>query len=122
MLTQQDLCHIALPDHPSETGFVFICPGRFEETAGYPCAGQTGRMLEAALPLLSQALPSTFPTGRRESYLITNAWPKAEYPAKTGRSVPTEAEIMSGENIERLFQEVGALRFVVACGDLAHVA
>ncbi|WP_454902887.1 hypothetical protein [Variovorax gossypii] len=64
----------------------------------------------------------TFPDKTRNNYLITNAWSRVEYRAKTGRSVPTEEEVTSAENIARLFQEVRSLQFVIACGVLAHVA
>lgn len=115
-------CHIALPTVPSDVGFVFICPGRYEEKYGKPCAGQTGVMLEAALPLLFARMPRVFLSTERQRYLITNAWPQVEYKAKTNRSVPLKSEISLIENVEGLYHEVKSLRYVVACGNLAHVA
>lgn len=115
-------CHIALPELPSEVGFVFICPGRYEEKAGKPCAGQTGVMLESALPLLHKGIPRVFTSSERLKYLITNAWPQVEYKANTGRSVPTESEVLLLENVEGLYHEIQSLRYVVARGNLAHAA
>lgn len=115
-------CHIAFPDVPSGIGFLYICPGRYEERAGYPCAGQTGLMLEAALPLLVAKMPNIFTSAERKRYLITNAWPKVEFKRKTGRSVPLKSDVASRANVEGLYQEIKALRYVVACGNLAHFA
>lgn len=115
-------CHIAQPEFPSEVGFVFICPGRYEEKAGKPCAGQTGVMLESALPHLCERMPGVFSSPERLNYLITNAWPQVEYKAKTGRSVPTESEVLLLDNVEGLYHEIESLRYVVACGNLAHAA
>lgn len=115
-------CHIALPPVPSEVGFVFICPGWYEEKYGMPCAGQTGVMLDAALPLLFARMPTIFQSVERHRYLITNAWPQVEYKARTGRSVPRKSEISSRENVEGLYHEVKSVRYLVACGGLAHIA
>ena len=115
-------CHIAIPEVPTGVGFVYICPGRYEERVGYPCAGQTGAMLEALLPLLVETMPTIFTSAERTRYLITNAWPRVEFRRKTGRSVPLKSELVSRVNLERLYQEIKALRYVVACGNLAHFA
>lgn len=115
-------CHIAYPSVASEVGFVYICPGRYEEKAGYPCAGQTGTMLEALLPLLVAKAPVVFGSTERTHYLITNAWPIVEFKRKTGRSVPLKSDVLSHQNVERLYQEIRSLRYVVACGNLAQRA
>ncbi len=114
-------CHLELPKFPSGVGFVFICPGRYEEKQGRPCAGQTGVMLEAALPLLFAKRPQIFPSPERDHYLITNAWPTVEYKGKTMRSVPLKSYIMLEQNIERLYHELKGLQYIVACGKLAHL-
>lgn len=115
-------CHIALPQIESEVGFVFICPGRYEEKKGAPCSGQTGAMLEKALPLLFEKMPTVFSSTNRHDYLITNAWPHVEYKKKTGRSVPRKSEILLLENLEGLYLEIKSLKYIVACGKLAHAA
>ena len=45
-----------------------------------------------------------------------------EYPALTGRSVPTEGEVLMPANLERLAREIAALERVVACGAQAQAA
>jgi hypothetical protein len=55
-------------------------------------------------------------------YVITNSWENVEYPALTGRSVPTEAEVLTAGNLDRLRDEIAALDVVVACGAQAHAA
>ncbi len=104
------------------TGFVFICPGRFEAQRGYPCAAGTGANLARALIELHRRDPVRFPSPHRADYVVTNAWPRVEYPALTGRSVPTVEEVLAPDNLARLAGELAGLRWVVACGAQAHAA
>lgn len=106
----------------ASTGFVFICPGRFEAQRGYPCAAGTGANLARVLAELHRRDPARFPSPHRMHYVVTNAWPQIEYPALTGRSVPTVAEVLQPHNLARLAAELASLRWVVACGVQAHVA
>jgi hypothetical protein len=118
------MCYLNVPDNPGTTGFVYICPGQREDQYGRPCAGQTGTMLDRALPYLQGLRPRIFPYLSRYEYLITNAWPEVEYPGqdKRERSVPKAVEVASMINIEGLYGEIAHLKHVVACGDLAHLA
>jgi hypothetical protein len=119
-------CYIRRPLLPSTTGFVFICPGRLEENAGYPCAGQTGQGLNAGLAQLTRLRGDLFPSRDRFDYLITNAWIHPEYRTRPGqprpRSLPELMEVVTRQNIERLHSEILELNHVVACGELAHLA
>ena len=110
------------PSPGARTGFVFICPGRFEASRGYPCAAGTGANLARALLVLHERLPSHFPSSAREKYVITNSWDRVEYPALTQRSVPTLDEVLADANLQRLAAEIGALETVVACGTHAQAA
>lgn len=116
----------ATPHHQpcpgASTGFVFICPGRFEAQRGYPCAAGTGANLARVLVELHRRDPRRFSSARRADYVVTNAWPQVEYPALTGRSVPTPAEVLQPHNLDRLAAELAGLRWVVACGTQAHEA
>jgi hypothetical protein len=122
MTEQETLCHIHWPKNAGQVGFVFICPGRFEEREGRPCAGQTGRVLDDGLSHLVQMRDDLFTSQNRYDYLITNAWPQVEYKESTNRSVPKCSEVTSKQNIQRLFSEINGLSHVVACGELAHLA
>lgn len=102
--------------------FVFICPGRFEAARGYPCAAGTGANLARVLVELHARAPLLFPSPQRDAYLVTNAWSTVEYPALTGRSVPTEAEVLDPANLDRLADELDGVERVVACGAQAHAA
>ena len=106
----------------ARTGFVFICPGRFEAARGYPCAAGTGANLVRALAVLHERLPTLFASPDRNKYVITNSWDRVEYPALTGRSVPTIDEVMGEANLARLAGEIASLEAVVACGAHAHAA
>jgi hypothetical protein len=106
----------------ARTGFVFICPGRHEANRGYPCAAGTGANLNRALAVLHARRPDCFPSPDRFMYVVTNSWPIVEYPALTGRSVPTEAEVLAPSNLARLASEIGTLDLVVACGAQAQAA
>jgi len=101
--------------------FVLSCPGKFEERAGHPAAGTTGRNLEELLVLLSSRLGQT--TLARDSVTITNAWPEIEYLARTGRSQATDLEIRDATNINRLASELSHVSdLIVFCGDKARIA
>ena len=102
--------------------FVFICPGRFEAARGYPCAAGTGANLARALAELHRRAPAWFVAPSREAYVVTNAWAQVEYPALTGRSVPTEGEVLQPANLARLAGEIAGVDRVVACGAQAHAA
>ena len=110
------------PCDGARTGFVFICPGRHEANRGYPCAAGTGANLNRVLVELQQMLPAVFPSGSRSMYVVTNSWPVVEYPALTGRSVPTEAEVLEPANLDRLAAELAGLDTLVACGAQAQAA
>ena len=110
------------PSPGAQTGFVFICPGRFEAARGYPCAAGTGANLARALLVLSRRAPSRFASPDRRDYVITNAWDRVEYPALSQRSVPTEAEVLAAGNLARLAGEIDTLRTIVACGAQAQAA
>lgn len=100
---------------------VFSCPGRYEESAGYPAAGATGKNLDALLKLLSIALNRS--DLNRADITITNAWPQVEYRAKTGRSEATGKEVMAPENLVRLQGELAEISdLVIFCGKRAKAA
>jgi hypothetical protein len=106
----------------ARVGFVFICPGRFEAQRGYPCAAGTGANLVRVLAELHARRPDLFPSASRSSYVITNSWPTVEYLALTQRSVPSEAEVLTPANLQRLGAEIAGLERIVACGAQAQAA
>ena len=110
------------PSPGASLAFVFICPGRFEASRGHPCAAGTGANLARALVVLNRLAPAVFASPHRADYVVTNAWPVVEYPASTGRSVPTEAEVVQPGNLARLAAEIAGIERVVACGAQAHAA
>jgi len=110
------------PSPGATLAFVFICPGRHEANRGYPCAAGTGANLARALVVLHRLAPQIFSSPHRADYVVTNAWPVVEYPALTGRSVPTEGEVLQPANLARLAAELAAVDRVVACGAQAQAA
>jgi hypothetical protein len=110
------------PSPGALAGFVFICPGRFEQARGYPCAAGTGANLARALVALNRRAPALFPSADRRDYVVTNAWSQVEYMALSDRSVPSEAEVLEEANLQRLAGEIDGLRTIVACGAQAHAA
>ncbi|MEO8278932.1 MAG: hypothetical protein ABI564_04525 [Ideonella sp.] len=110
------------PSPGARLAFVFICPGRFEASRGYPCAAGTGANLARVLIELNRRAPALFPSPQRAAYVITNAWAQVEYPALTGRSVPSESEVLEPSNLMRLESEIAAVERVIACGAQAHAA
>lgn len=104
------------------TAFVFSCPGQKEELLSHPCAGATGRNLDAALPKLHALAPQLFASSHRAAYVLTNSWSQIEYPAKTGRSEATATEIFSPDNLHRLERELAGITTILICGQKAKHA
>jgi hypothetical protein len=104
------------------TAFVFSCPGQKEELLGHPCAGATGRNLDAALPKLHAQAPQFFASSSRSAYVLTNSWSQVEYPTKTGRSEATATEILSPDNLNRLERELDGITIILICGQKAKHA
>ena len=104
------------------TAFVFSCPGQKEALLGHPCAGATGRNLDAALPKLHALAPKYFASSSRAAYVLTNSWSQIEYPAKTGRSEATATEILSPDNLNRLERELSNITTILICGQKAKQA
>lgn len=102
--------------------FVFSCPGREEEKAGYPAAKMTGINLAKLFIVLNEMKIKDYHFAR-ESVTITNAWSNVEYDAKTCRSEATNEEVLSPDNLNRLFEELAAVtELIVCCGQKARLA
>jgi len=101
--------------------FVFSCPGKNEEEAGYPAAKATGTNLNSLLLKLSTKLNRNDLS--RTEITIANAWGKVEYEESTGRSEATDSEIIGKDNILRLNEELKNISdFIICCGDKAELA
>ena len=73
------------------------------------------------LGMLSTALGRADLT--RINVTITNASRTVEYEEKTGRSQPTEAEVIAPDNLHRLERELRNVKeFVIFCGEMARAA
>lgn len=102
--------------------FVFSCPGREEEKAGYPAAKMTGINLGKLFTVLNEMRIRDY-YFERSNVTITNAWANVEYDAKTSRSEATNEEVLSPDNIDRLDKELEAITdLVVCCGQKARLA
>ncbi|MDD5125819.1 hypothetical protein [Methylovulum sp.] len=97
---------------------VLSCPGRYEEKARRPAAKTTGKNLDMLLIMLGSLLKRKDLI--RKNITITNAWPKVEYKAKTGRSEASDQEIKGSHNIKRVQRELNDISdFVIFCGEKA---
>lgn len=79
--------------------------------------------MRAALPSLRDRFgPDWFPSLVLDDYMLTNAWPRVEYPQLTGRREATPAEVLAPENIAAArgrTVDAGIVR-IVALGDRAR--
>lgn len=106
----------------NQFAFVFSCPGREEEKAGYPAAKMTGINLAKLFVVLNEMKMKDYHFAR-ERVTITNAWANVEYDAKTCRSEATNEEVLSPENLLRLGGELKAVtELIVGCGQKARLA
>ena len=103
-------------------GIVLSAPGRAEEKAGRPAAGQTGRTLDATLAELNRLAGGTFPFTTRLDCRVVNASPDIHYPAKTGSSEASDADILRPDNLARLARALDGLQTVLALGRKAELA
>lgn len=113
-------CHLHCVN--GKTGFVYTVPGRHEEKAERPVYGATGTNLNYGLAFLHDLCPEIFHSIDRYDYDITNVQEEPEYKAKTGRSLPTKAEVLDPKMLRRLHNEVKHLQYVVVCGKLTEIA
>lgn len=101
-----------------QIALVFSCPGQEEDKLGRPTAGQTGENLDT---FLEQFTGST--SVNRYDYRITNAYDKVFYESKDGRTEATTAEILSDNNLQRLFNEVADIdKVIISFGKKAKMA
>ncbi|WP_312522187.1 hypothetical protein [Anaerospora sp.] len=106
----------------NQVAFVFSCPGREEEKAGYPAAKMTGINLAKLFVVLNEMKMKDYHF-TRERVTITNAWANVEYDAKTCRSEATNEEVLSPDNLNRLLAELAAVtELIVCCGQKARLA
>lgn len=106
----------------NQVAFVFSCPGREEEKAGYPAAKMTGINLAKLFVVLNEMKMKDY-YFTRERVTITNAWANVEYDAKTCRSEATNEEVLSPDNLNRLLEELAAVtELIVCCGQKARLA
>ncbi|WP_312561328.1 hypothetical protein [Anaerospora sp.] len=106
----------------NQVAFVFSCPGREEEKAGYPAAKMTGINLAKLFVVLNEMKMKDYHF-TRERVTITNAWTNVEYDAKTCRSEATNEEVLSPDNLNRLLAELAAVtELIVCCGQKARLA
>lgn len=97
---------------------VFSCPGQEEEKLGKPTAGQTGENLDIFLKELFNK-----DAVNRYDYRITNAYDKVFYESKDGRTEATTEEVMSQQNLKRLYEEVADIEeLIIAFGNKAKMA
>lgn len=100
--------------------FIFSCPGKEEEKAKKPVAGQSGKNLDLLLTMLNQKHPELFLYTDRYNYRITNAWATVEHEAKTGRSEAKPSEIRNPLNIKRMREEIHDMTSVIFFGKRAQ--
>lgn len=104
--------------------FVFSCPGSLEEKNKQLVQGQTGTNLTELIRILREdkVHQKLFDSENRFDYRITNASNAIHYKAKDGISEPTNAEIMSEENINRLIDDLKGYKIIITFGEKANAA
>jgi len=108
-------------DDPSiKTVILLSAPGKFEEKAGRPAAGETGKTLQSIIKKLHAKDPQSFPSSRLDDYTIANADETIHYKAKTGRTEATKKEINDPANIERIQGILKNQKTVIALGKNAQ--
>src|SRR5215475_4538057 len=103
------------------TGFLFSAPGAREWSEGRPVAGVTGENLDFALAHLHEKRPDLFPSARRYSYRITNAFSRPLAKSRGDRSSEAKlSQVIEVGNVARVKRELHGCNLVVLCGRRAQ--
>jgi hypothetical protein len=95
--------------------FILAAPGRDEEEAKRPAAGDTGLMLNLIIASLNSVLPNVFPSVCRYQYRIANAYSGALYVTPvSSKTRPTAADVDPEANKQRLLKELQGTPLAVA--------
>ncbi|GHU25843.1 hypothetical protein AGMMS50256_01360 [Betaproteobacteria bacterium] len=114
--------HFCKGDAQNKVAFILSTPGKLEEEAGCPAAGDTGNNINAILGLLNKSDPIHFPNIDRYRYLITNASTKVMHSAKDNKKTEdTDSNITEQQNINRIRMEVKHCTIVILCGGKANL-
>jgi len=114
------MCHFEKGEK-NEVIFILSCPGKEEEKAGKPAAGQTGINLDVILNSLNTKF--NYDMFDRRNITITNSTTRVEYIDKTNRTEATKKEVLDQKNLERLSKEInGVSRYIICCGVNAELA
>ena len=114
--------HLCKGDAQNKVAFILSTPGKLEEEAEYPAAGDTGDNMNAILELLNKSDPNHFPNINRYRYLITNASTNVMHSAKGDKKTEeADSNITEPQNICRVRMEVGHCTIVILCGQKANL-
>ncbi len=106
----------------TKIAIIFSAPGKKEEDAKKPAAGQTGINLENLLEILANK-NEIFSDIKKDNLRITNAWDKVEYMEKTERTEADFNEILQKDNLDRLAKEIKDIKKIIFCsGERAEIA
>ncbi|WP_147470251.1 hypothetical protein [Corallococcus sp. AB049A] len=95
--------------------FILAAPGKDEEKAKRPAAGDTGLALNRILASLHSLLPEVFPSTCRYQYRIANAYSKALYKSDSNnKTSPNVSDVDTDANKKRLLSEVKDAPLVIA--------
>lgn len=104
------------------TAFIFSCPGQEEMRSGKLVNGQTGKNLDVMLSILNHRYPDIFPYTDRYDYRITNSSEQVHFKAFDGRTEPRKEEILSEENIRRVYDDIRGYKYIITFGKCALLA
>lgn len=104
----------------NDVTLILSCPGQKEQVENRPAAGTTGKNLEVILGVLNGQKGISW---NRRDITITNSWDKVEYNALTKRTQATKSEVLTQENLERLYREImDTQKYIVVFGNRASIA
>lgn len=109
--------------------FVLSCPGEKELLEGRVCCGDTGANLEKLISELLGCNWISITEGgnngdeRRYNFNIINASDRVYFRGYNGKSEPSDDEVKSPDNIERIEQEISKsyIEYFVLCGEKAEL-
>lgn len=103
------------------TAIILSAPGKAEEDANRPAAGQTNKTLSIALIQFHAQDPIRYPSTILDDYTIINSVDKVYYKSKNGRTEAKVSEVKFPKNIQRVSNLLANIKTVLALGKNAQL-
>ena len=101
----------------NKVAIVVSAPGRAEEKAGHPLAGQCRKPVERLLKKAHERDPKKFPSDDLNDLRVINITPEPHYKKKTGDTEGRDRDNLSPENLKRVGGKLRGMEMIIPLGN-----